>query len=132
MDFNILQFLLCLNGMSLVFSDTDWRLEYAGDVLPIGPVSREPLSPANCLPVLMKGLRDGWLLEENPEDWGGRSCYRITTDQSGTEGKILTTVWVSQEDLTPLRGEISVDGEIILVAEFTSFSFYDTIEQQGA
>ena len=29
------------------------------------------------------------------------------------------------------RGEIAVDGEIILTAEFTSFSFYDTIANQS-
>ena len=32
---------------------------------------------------------------------------------------------------TPVRGEIAVDGEIILTAEFTSFSFYDTIANQS-
>ena len=39
-------------------------------------------------------------------------------------------LWLRQEDGTPLRGEIAVDGEIILTADFTSFSFYDTIENQ--
>ena len=44
------------------------------------------------------------------------------------DGKILSTLWLRQDDGTPLRGEISVDGEIILTAEFTSFDFYDTIK----
>ena len=35
-----------------------------------------------------------------------------------------------EADGTPLRGEIAVDGEIILTADFTSFSFYDTIQDQ--
>ena len=52
-------------------------------------------------------------------------------DQTGEQnGKILSTLWLRQEDGTPLRGEIAVDGEIILTADFTSFSFYDTIENQ--
>ena len=44
------------------------------------------------------------------------------------DGKIVSTVWLRQEDGTPLRGEIAVDGEIILTADFTSFAFCDTIE----
>lgn len=60
-------------------------------------------------------------------------CLRLTVDQSGVQdGKILSTIWLRQDDGTPLRGEIAVDDEIILTAEFTSFAFYDTIEDQGA
>ena len=46
-------------------------------------------------------------------------------------GIIESTICHQQGEMidgTPLRGEIAVDGEIILTAEFTSFSFYDTIE----
>ena len=54
---------------------------------------------------------------------------RMLLDQSGTQGgKILSTIWLRQDDGTPLRGEIAVDGEIIRTAEFTDFAFYDTIE----
>ena len=55
---------------------------------------------------------------------------RLCVDQSGTQsGKIISTIWLRQDDGKPLRGEIAVDGEIILTAEFTSFSFYDTLEE---
>ena len=48
------------------------------------------------------------------------------------DGKILSTLWLRQEDGTPVRGEIAVDGETILTADFTSFSFYDTMAETGA
>ena len=118
-------------GVRAKLSDTDWSLEYEGNVLNIGPLSDEEISPVASLPRLMNALRDGWLLEENQEKWGEVPCLRITVDQSGVQdGKILSTLWLRQDDGTPLRGEISVDGEIILTAEFTSFAFYDTIEPQ--
>lgn len=117
-------------GVRAVLSDTDWRLEYQGDALNAGSLSREEISPAMCLPRLMNALRDGWLLEENRETWAGVPCLRLSVDQSGLQdGKIVSTVWLRQEDGTPLRGEIAVDGEIILTAEFTRFSFCDTMEQ---
>ena len=116
-------------GVRAKLSDTDWSLEYEGNVLNIGPLSDEEISPVASLPRLMNALRDGWLLEENQEKRGEVPCLRITVDQSGVQdGKILSTLWLRQDDGTPLRGEISVDGEIILTAEFTSFAFYDTIK----
>lgn len=119
-----------ISGIKAVLNDAEWYLEYDGMVLNALPISNEKISPAMCLPLLMKSLRDGWVLEENEEQWKGCPCYRIAVDQSGGQEKILSTIWIRQEDQTPLRGEISVGGEIILTAEFTNFAFYDTIEKQ--
>jgi len=119
-------------GIRAVFTDSDWRLEYEDTCLNVGSLSDEELSPALCLPRLMSALRDGWLLEENEEDWGETPCFRMSLDQSGPQGgKIISTLWLRQDDGTPLRGEIAVDGEIILKAEFTEFAFYDTIGSSG-
>lgn len=121
-------------GVRAVITDTNWQLEYQGECLNAGTLSDQEISPAACLPRLMSALRDGWLLEENEEEWDGVPCLRITVDQSGLQdGKILSTVWLRLEGGTPLRGEIAVDGQIILTADFTNFSFYDTIapESQG-
>ena len=118
-------------GVKAVVSDSDWSLEYEGECLNAGAISSEGISPAACLPRLMNALRDGWLLEENEESWNEVPCLRLCVDQSGTQnGKIVSTIWLRQDDGMPLRGEISVDGEIILTAEFTSFAFYDTITRQ--
>ncbi len=118
-------------GIKAVLSDSDWRIEYEDACLNAGPLSSEEISPASCLPRLMSALRDGWLLEENQEDWNETPCLRLTVDQSGLQdGKIVSTLWLRQEDGTPLRGEIAVDGEMILTADFTSFVFYDTINPE--
>lgn len=115
-------------GVKAVLDENTWRLEYESDSLNAGTVSREEISPAACLPRLMNALRDGWLLEEDEETWSEVPCLRLAVDQSGTQdGKIVSTVWLRQDDGTPLRGEIAVDGEIFLTAEFTNFTFYDTI-----
>ena len=120
-------------GVKAVLDEASWRLEYEGDVLNAGTLSEEAVSPAVCLPRLMNALRDGWLLEENEEEWNGIPCLRLAVDQSGAQnGKILSTLWLKLEDGTPLRGEIAVEGEIILTADFTSFTFYDTIPEDAA
>ena len=117
-----------LAGIRAVITDADWQLEYEDLCLNIGTLSREELSPAVCLPRLMDALREGWLLEENLELWKEESCLRLTVDQTGENGgKILSTLWLREADGTPVRGEIAVDDEIILTAEFTNFVFCDTI-----
>lgn len=116
-------------GIKAVMGGSDWRIEYEDVCLNAGALSDEEISPAACLPRLMSALRDGWLLEENWENWNETPCLRLTVDQSGLQdGKIVSTIWLRQEDGTPLRGEIAVDGEIILTADFTSFVFCDRIE----
>ena len=115
-------------GVKAVFTDEDWRLSYEDAILNVGSLSSEKLSPALCLPRLMSALREGWLLEENDEAWNDIPCRRLALDQTGEKGgKIVSAVWLRHDDGTPLRGEISVDGEIILTAEFTNFVFCDTI-----
>ena len=114
-----------------VLDEKSGVLEYEDLCLDAGPLGTEQISPAACLPRLMQALREGWLLEENRENWGEIPCVRLTLDQTGSGGgKILSTVWLRQEDGTPIRGEISVDGEIILTAEFTEFAFCDMISSQ--
>ena len=114
-------------GIRAVLSDEDWRLEYQDLCLDMGTLSDEEIGPVDCLPRLMEALRSGWLLEENEENWKEEPCVRLTVDQTGENGKILSTLWLRQSDGTPVRGEIAVDGEIIFTAEFTSFIFCDTI-----
>lgn len=120
-------------GVRAVLSDGDWHIEYEDACLNAGTLSSQEISPAVCLPRLMSALRDGWLLEENREEWNETPCLRLTVDQSGLQdGKIVSTVWLRQEDGVPLRGEIAVDGEVILTADFTSFSFCDTMDTAEA
>lgn len=118
-------------GVRAVLDGETLTLEYEDLCLDAGTLSREKISPMACLPRMMDALREGWLLEENQEDWGEVPCLRLTVDQTGTEAeKVYTTMWLRLDDGTPLRGEIAVDGEIILTAEFTSFAFCDTIDSQ--
>ena len=116
-------------GVRAVITGEELSLEYEDLCLGAGTLSAQEVSPMACLPRLMSALRDGWLLEENTEEWNEIPCLRLTVDQSGPQdGKILSTLWLNTADGTPVRGEIAVEDEIILTADFTDFSFYDTID----
>ena len=119
-------------GVRAVLHGDSWDLEYEDLCLDVGTLSSQELSPMASLPQLMDALREGWLLEENRETWADTPCLRLTVDRCGIgDGKILSTLWLRLEDGTPLRGEIAVDGVIILTAEFTAFSFCDMMNDQG-
>lgn len=118
-------------GVKAVMKEDRWQLEYADGVLAAPALGENTLSPVTCLPRLIHALREGWLLEENEEDWGEIPCIRLSVDESAADGrKIVSTIWLRREDRTPLRGEVALGEEIILTAEFTAFAFYDKINQQ--
>lgn len=116
-----------LAGVRAVIRETDWSLEYGELCLNAGTLSDEAVSPATAPVRLMNALRTGWLLEKNREIWGEIPCVRLALDQTGTSGgDIVSTLWLQEEDNTPLRGEISVDSVLILTVEFTEFAFCDS------
>lgn len=118
-------------GVRAVLREDGWQLEYEDTALAVHTLGEDTLSPVTCLPRLMHSLREGWLLEENEENWGEVPCLRFSIDESTADGrKIVSTIWLREEDGIPLRGEIALEEEIILTAEFTTFAFYDKIEQQ--
>ena len=70
-------------GVKVVLDGDSRQLQADGRRLNAGRVSAEGLSPADALPALLDALRNGWLLEENAEDWNGVPCVRLTMDTSG-------------------------------------------------
>lgn len=121
-----------LAGVRAVLSEEDWALEYGDLCLNVGTLSGESVSPVTAPARMMSALRKGWLLEENEETWDGVPCTRLALEQSGASGgDIVTVLWLRQADGTPLRGELSVDGEMILTAEFTDFVFRDIIGESA-
>lgn len=121
-----------LAGVRAVIREADWSLEYGDLCLNAGTLSDESISPATAPVRFLNALREGWLLEENREDWRGTPCVRLALEQTGTSGgSIVTTLWLRTEDSVPVYGEIAVEGETILTAEFTSLTFCDKIAEEA-
>lgn len=118
-------------GVRGVLTAGEWVLEYEDMVFNVGTLSSQAVSPLACMPLLLEGLNQGWVLEENMETYQEQDCYRVTLDYSDQVLQDITvTAWLSSEDGTPVGGEIAVEGERILQVVFTSFEFYGTLEQE--
>ena len=120
-------------GVIAEIDGEDLTLRYRDLCLGAGTVSSEKLSPMECLPELMAAAREGWLLSESRETVGEEPCLRLTLDRTGEEGgKIVSTLYLREGDGVPVYGEIAAEGEVLLKAAFTDFTFgetCDTIEE---
>lgn len=116
-------------GVQGVLSNGEWVLQYEDMVFNVGALSTQGVSPLACMPLLLEGLRQGWTLEENTETYQDQACYRVSLDYSDDVLQdVVVTAWLSDDDGTPVGGEIAINGERILQVVFTSFQFYDTLE----
>ena len=116
-------------GVIAEIDGEDLTLRYRDLVLGAGTVSSEKLSPMECLPELMAALREGWLLAESREEVEGEPCLRLELDRTGREGgKLVSTLYLREGDGVPVYGEIAVEGDVVLKAAFTDFTFGETCD----
>ena len=112
-----------LAGLRADVSPDDLTLTY--DDLTLSAGTAELLSPANCLPWLLRAAATGYVLEEGQETVEGRDCLRLTFDTTGADGqKVLCTAWFDRETLAPVYSEFSLNGELRITVKVISFTSY--------
>lgn len=123
-----------LAGVTARLSEEALKLEYDGLVLDAGG-SVDGVSAVNCVPLALRALAGGYLLEENEEtiERGGESvrALRVCLESEADGGALRCTLWLGEDD-APLRAEIEENEKITAFMEFTSFSFCDTIPKDNA
>ena len=77
-----------LAGVRAALREDGWTLEYGDLCLNAGTLSDEGVSPAASLVRIMDALRNGWLLEENDEEWEDVPCTGWRWSRQGLPGAI--------------------------------------------
>ena len=96
-----------LAGISATVSGSDLTLTYDGTGLAAGPL--RDVCAANCLPLLLRAVSDGYILEQGKETIEGQPCLRLALDATLPSGeKVLCTGWFYGADLTPCYAEFSL------------------------
>lgn len=114
-----------LRGVTARVSDGQSLLEFDGVAVDTGPLSPEGLSPMDCLPFLIREIREGFISQWGSEMLEEVDCVRLTTSDPeqepgrGTE----TTLWFDRESFALVQGEIAVDGVVVLRCELTEFQW---------
>jgi hypothetical protein len=109
-----------LAGISATVTGEEMLLRYEGAALSAGvPLV---ISPAACVPYLLRSVADGYLIECGGETIDGMDCLRAAFDTTAPDGtRILCTVWFEKTTGAPCYTEFSTDGAVVLTIRTLSF-----------
>lgn len=107
-----------LAGLSATVTGEKLLIQYGGPALAAGV--GDTVSPANCIPYLLRALAEGYVLEVGEETLEDIPCLRLALDTTDADGeKVVCTVWLAEED--PVYAELSREGKLLLSVRFTAF-----------
>lgn len=107
-----------LAGLSATVTGEKLLIQYDGPALAAGV--GDTVSPANCIPYLLRALAEGYVLEVGEETLEDIPCLRLALDTTDADGeKVVCTVWLTEED--PVYAELSREGKLLLSVCFTAF-----------
>ena len=109
-----------LAGLSATVTGEELMLRYEGAALSAGvPLV---ISPAACVPYLLRSVGDGYLIECGGDAIDGQDCLRAAFDTTAPDGtRILCTVWFERATGVPCYTEFSTDGAVVLTIRTLSF-----------
>lgn len=118
-----------LAGITARVAGETLALEYDGLVLNAGGTAGG-VSAVNCVPLALRAVGEGWLVEENEEkiehDGESVDALRLCFETERGGETLRCIVWFGADD-APLRAQIAENEKITADMEFTSFAFCDTI-----
>ncbi len=118
-------------GICAQFDQEKMTLVYEDMSLAVGHIEDTKLSPANVLPMVMEGIREGYILEKGADTLGEEKCLRLLFDTTEGERKIDYAVWFGAGH-APVRAEIIVDDAVIFTAEILQFSAEAATQEEAS
>ncbi|NMA24178.1 MAG: hypothetical protein GX936_00780 [Clostridiales bacterium] len=102
-------------GVKAKISVSGGTLEYDGAVLDTGAVTKDGLSPAEALPVLVSQWQTGYISGCNFEKLGDLETLAVTTDITET---VRQRSWFDVKTRLPVRSEITDGVKTVITCEF--------------
>ena len=98
-------------GLKAAVSVTGGTLEFDGAVLDTGAVTKDGLSPAHCIPVLISQWQSGYISALRIEKLDSRETLAFTTDVSE---HVTERTWFDVKTLLPVKAEL-YDGDAMVL-----------------
>ena len=117
-----------LSGVSAHLGTDGVSLEYDGLLLDVGAF-HNGISAVNCVPLTIQALSSGYLLEQNTEEFNGEEALRVSLESECSGEMLHYIIWLSPDN-APLYAEILEEENILIMIEFTNFSFGDIMSSQ--
>ncbi len=102
-------------GLQAEVSVSGGTLQYDGAVLDLGAVTKEGLSPAEALPVLISQWQSGYISGCNFEKLDDINTLAVTTDITQT---VCQRTWFDAKTHLPVRSELSDNGKMVIACAF--------------
>ncbi len=102
-------------GLTAEVSVSGGTLKYDGAVLDTGAVTKDGLSPAEALPVLISQWQRGYISGCNFETLGDTDTLAVTTDITET---VKQRTWFDVKTHLPVRSELSDNGKMVIGCQF--------------
>ncbi len=102
-------------GLKAVVSVSGGTLMYDGAVLDTGAVTKDGLSPAEAIPVLISQWQSGCISGCNYEKFGDIQALAVTTDITET---VHQRTWFDVKTRLPIRAELSDNGKMVIACQF--------------
>ena len=107
-------------GVRARVADGSVALEYEGLSLGVGTAGLDSITPIGAVPLLVQALRSGFLQRCWTERDGDRT---LLVAQIYVSDLAALTLWYDGETLTPIHGEFSRDGAVVLRCEIKDFTY---------
>lgn len=108
-------------GIKARIEGKDSFLEYEELMLETGPMDEAGLSPVSSIPVLLECARSGYITACSITDEGLLRVDCGDPEQAPGQGR-AQSLWFDPDSHGLRRGEISVDGVLVITCEFTDFT----------
>ena len=102
-------------GLKAKVSVSGGTLEFDGAVLDTGAVTKDGLSPAQCIPVLLSQWQSGYMTGCNFEKLGNADTLAVTTDITEV---VSQRTWFDVKTLLPISAELYDGGVMVLACGF--------------
>jgi len=102
-------------GLTAEVSVSGGTLKYDGAVLDTGALTKDGLSPAEAMPVLISQWQSGYISGCNYEKLGDTQTLAVTTDVTET---VKQRTWFDVKTHLPIRAELSENGKMVIACTF--------------
>ena len=104
-----------IRGVTAKYDGEKYELSYGGNAVTTGAVTRNGLSPAEAIPVLIKQWQTGYITAASFEKISGTDAVYFRTDITDS---IFQGTWFEKGTALPLHSEIYEDGNLVITCDF--------------
>ena len=104
-----------IRGVTAKYDGEKCELSYGGNAVTTGAVTRNGLSPAEAIPVLINQWKTGYITASSYEKINGTDAVYFRSDITDS---ILQGTWFEKDSARPIHSEIYEDGNLVITCDF--------------